>query len=436
MSAEPQAAGKPRIYYGWFIVLAIALTGFTQSAETFPVLGVFLKPITEEFGWSRSVFTGSMTAGTLIGAVVAVAVGPFLDRFGPRWLLTLALLVLGGTLLLMAWITSLWQFYALQILGRIVAMGVLSIASSVVVSKWFIRKRGRAVAFSSMGMRAGNTVTPLYVQLFVSIGNWRLAAGLAGIVVWVVSLLPAAILLRRRPEDLGLLPDGASPQAGLGGGRGGSGPAGAAAPVREISLSLRQVLREPSFYLLVTAFGLAFIAGPAISLHMIPYLTDKGIGAGVAVTVVAVWSSGSAVGSLASGFLAERYTIRKIIAAAFLLAAVGYVLLLGLESTPAALLWGLYFGLVQGGSFTLQQVIFADYYGRDSLGAVRGVVWPVQSAANAGGPLAAALAYDATGGYELIFSLFVVATLVSAVCIFFAKPPSPKAPAGAGPRGP
>ena len=83
MSAEPQAVGKPRIYYGWFIVLAIALTGFTQSAETFPVLGVFLKPITEEFGWSRSVFTGSMTAGTLIGAVVAVAVGPFLDRFGP-----------------------------------------------------------------------------------------------------------------------------------------------------------------------------------------------------------------------------------------------------------------------------------------------------------------------------------------------------------------
>ena len=132
-----------------------------------------------------------------------MAVGPFLDRFGPRWLLTLALLVLGGTLLLMAWITSLWQFYALQILGRIVAMGVLSIASSVVVPKWFIRKRGRAVALSSMGMRAGNTVTPLYVQLFVSIGNWRVAAGLAGLVVWVVSLLPAAILLRRRPEDLG-----------------------------------------------------------------------------------------------------------------------------------------------------------------------------------------------------------------------------------------
>ena len=156
----------------------------------------------------------------------------------------------------------------------------------------------------------------------------------------------------------------------------------------------------------------------------------------MAVTVVAVWSSGSAVGSLASGFLAERYTIRKIISAAFLLAAVGYLLLLRLESTPAVLLWGLYFGLVQGGSFTLQQVIFADYYGRDSLGAVRGVVWPVQSAANAGGPLAASLAYDATGGYELIFSLFVVATLASAVCIFFAKPPRPKAPAGAGPRGP
>jgi MFS family permease len=126
---------KPRFYYGWVIVLVVALTGFTHSAETFPVLGVFLKPITQEFGWSRSVFTGSMTIRTLLGAVVAIGVGPYLDRYGPRWLITGALFVLGVTLLLMGRITNLWQFYTLQILGRVLAMGVLSIATAVVVPK-------------------------------------------------------------------------------------------------------------------------------------------------------------------------------------------------------------------------------------------------------------------------------------------------------------
>ena len=415
---------RPRFYYGWVIVLVVALMGFTHSAETFPVLGVFLKPITEEFGWSRSVFTGSMTIGTLLGAVVAIGVGPYLDRFGPRWLMTGTLFLLGVALLLMGRITSLWQFYILQILGRVLAMGVLSIATAVVVPKWFVRKRGRAVALSTMGLRAGNAVTPLYVQFFVSTGSWRVAAGVAGLVVWVVSLVPAALFLRRRPEDMGLLPDGAPPEEQGDNIGHAPDPRGSAEQLLEVSFSLRQVLREPSFYLLVVALSLAFVVSPAISLHMIPYLTDQGISAGIAVAVVAIWSASSALGALISGFLAERFSIRVIMAVAFVLGAVGYALLLLVQTATAALLWGFYFGAVQGGAFTLQHVIFADYYGRESLGAVRSAVWPVQSAANATGPLVAALAYDATGGYRLVFSLFVLANVLSALCIFLAKPPA------------
>jgi MFS family permease len=184
------------------------------------------------------------------------------------------------------------------------------------------------------------------------------------------------------------------------------------------------VLREPSFYLLVVAFSLAFFVAPAISLHMIPYLTDQGISDGVAVAVVAVWSSSSALGSLSSGFLAERFSIHQVMAVAFVLGAAAYALLLLVQTATAALLWGLYFGAVQGGAFTLQHVIFADYYGRESLGAIRSAVWPVQSVANATGPLVTALAFDATGSYRLVFSLFVLANLASALFVFLAKPPA------------
>ena len=201
---------KPRFYYGWVIVAVIALAGFSQTAETFPVLGVFLKPITEEFGWSRTVFSGAMSIGTVIGGFLALGIGPLIDRFGARWTLVIAFVILGGTLILLAGIQTLWQFYALQILGRMMSHGVIALAIFVVVPKWFHEKRGRAMALSQMGHRIGNTVTPLYVQILVNVASWRLAAAVTGLVMWVVSLLPVAAFLRRSPEDMGLLPDGAT----------------------------------------------------------------------------------------------------------------------------------------------------------------------------------------------------------------------------------
>ena len=102
-----------RLYYGWVIVAVVALAGFTQTAESFPVLGVFLKPITEEFGWSRSLYTGAMTIGTVLGGALALGIGPLLDRYGGRWALVVAFTILGAIWVLMAAIQTLWQFYVL-----------------------------------------------------------------------------------------------------------------------------------------------------------------------------------------------------------------------------------------------------------------------------------------------------------------------------------
>ena len=116
------------VYYGWVIVVVIGLGGFTQSAESYPILGVFMKPITEEFQWSRTVFSGSTLVGTLVGGVVAIFVGPMIDRVGARWTLTASFAVLGAALVLMAFINAMWQFYLLQIIGRALTMGVLAMA--------------------------------------------------------------------------------------------------------------------------------------------------------------------------------------------------------------------------------------------------------------------------------------------------------------------
>ena len=418
---------RPRVYYGWVIVAVVALSGYTHSAETFPVLGVFLKPITEEFNWSRSLFTGSTTIGTLLGGLVAVGMGQAIDRFGARWILTLAFVILGGTLVLMAFITTLWHFYALQILGRCVAMGVVSLAMRIIIPKWFVARRGRAVAIGGLGNRIGNTVTPLYVQLLVSLWSWRVAVAAAGVAMWVISLLPVAIFLRRQPEDMGLLPDGASPEKARD--RQDMTPGVARPPSSglDVSLSIRQVVRLPSFYLLTVGLALTFVVAPGLALHMIPFFTDRDIGSGTAVVVLALWSASGGLGSLIFGFLVERYSIRVVLSTLILLMAAGFFTLLHVHSAPPAFLWAFFQGIVQGGVFTLPDIIFANYYGRASLGTIRGVVWPVQMVANSTGPLSAALAFDATGSYVTIFTIFGILTLVASLCVFLARPPDLRA---------
>lgn len=418
--ATPRPA--PRFYYGWVIVAVVGLASFAQSAEAMPVLGVFLKPITEEFGWSRTLFTGALTLGTLLGGVLAIGIGPMIDRYGGRWILTIAITIVGSALILTSRINALWQFYLLQVMARMVGMGVVMLSLQVAIPKWFIAKRGRAVAIGQVGLTLGNVVTPLYAQLLVRVADWRAAAATAGVVMLALSILPTAIFLRRRPEDMGLLPDGALPDSEVGW-QHVSSDAAPQRPRLEVSLSVRQVVRLPSFYLLVLSFGLVMIVAPGLFLHLISYLTDRDLSASIAVAVMAVVAGSAALGSIGFGFLAERYSTRLLLSIDLVLMAGGYVFLLAADSPTLALLWGLYMGLVQGGIFTLQQVILADYYGRESLGAVRGIVWPVQTTANAFGPLASATAYDIAGNYSFIFGLFGFLGLLAGLCVFLAQPP-------------
>ncbi|MBI4310952.1 MAG: MFS transporter [Chloroflexi bacterium] len=418
------AIAKPRLYYGWVIVGVVALAGFTQAAGTFSALSVFLSPMTTEFGWSKTVFTGASTLGTICGAGVSLVVGRYLDRLGGRWFLTVGLLLLGGTFVLMAFIQTLWQFYALQIIDRVVTMGVIGLTLQVIVPKWFVAKRGRAVALAGLGGMVGATITPLYLQFVITAADWRMASAVAGIVVWVISVLPVAMLLRRQPEDMGLRPDGLAPGEGVTEGPQGRQGRGGRQVKEEVSYALRQVLRFRSFYYLLIAFSLLFLVGPGLVFHLIPFLKDQGLDPQYGVWILSTWSGAGAIGALAVGFLLERYNTRRVGAVAFLLMGVGFISLLAVDSLAKGLLWGVFLGFVAGASFnTLYQVVFANYYGRESLGKVRGVVWPVQMLSNSVGPLSAAIAYDVMGTYVPIFTVFAGLMVFSAGLVFMARPP-------------
>ena len=401
----------------------MALAGFSQTAETFPLWGVLLKPMTSEFGWSRSAFAGALSLATILGAMLAVVFGPAIDRFGPRWITVVGFTIIGGTLMLMPLISELWHFYVLLVFGRMVHMGVVGLSMIVITSKWFVAKRGRAVAISGVGNRVGSAVTPIYAQLLVSSAGWRAAVVAVGIMVWVVSLVPSALFLRREPEDMGLHPDGISDEeavARLKRSAAGSTSRG----VRDVSYTLAVVLRMPSFYLLVVGLSLGFTVAVTTSLHIIPHLTDTGLSPEQAVAVMSVSAIVGAIGSLAFGFVAERLTSRVAVIATYAMSAAAFVWLLNVDSFLTAMAWGILYGAVLGGVFTLHQVVMADYFGRGSLATIRGVVLPFQSIMQAAGPVAAGVAFDITGAYSQVFGLFVVLSVVSAALVLASKPPT------------
>jgi OFA family oxalate/formate antiporter-like MFS transporter len=405
------------------VVGVVALSGLATSVGTLPVLSVFLKPMTEEFGWNRTVFTGATSLGTVSAAALAPLIGPQLDRFGARWILTASFLILGTTVVFVGAVSSLWHLYLLMVIGRSVNLGVISVATmGTIVPKWFVAKRGRAVALGGMGHRVGLTIHPLIVQAIIGLASWRAAAITMGLLIWAIAVLPVALFLRRRPEDLGLLPDGETPES-RGARSGGPITQGAGRGRTEISFRLSETLHQRSFYLLTFAFSLSTLAFAGSSFHSVAYLTDRMLSAQTAVVVIAVWAASAVGGMLIAGFLVERVGARRTLIVTLGFAALSYALMLAIHSTTVAIIWGVYCGLTNGGLIVIQQTIFADYFGRESLGAIRGAFAIAQSSFNATGTLIAAIAYDTLGSYSLVFTAFGVISVLSAILVVFAKPP-------------
>ena len=415
---------KPRFYYGWTIVGVAALAGYATSMQMLPVQGVFLKPVTEEFGWSRTAFTSAITAGTVLAVFAAPIVGALLDRFGGRWIVTFGLSALAATMFAVSTVSTFWQFFIPIAAARVMHLGVISTAvMGPLVPMWFIVKRGRALALAGLGPRIGVMVNPVFAQALISFFTWRAAAFGIGSVIAVVSILPAAIFLRRSPESMGLLPDGEAPEEREARILEASTRDDATASDLDASIRLGQAMRHRSYYLLMATFSLAFMIVSGATFHLVPYLTDHGLSSEMAVGALFSWAAFATIGMVVTGMVAERANVRLLLTADLLLMALSFIILMAARSAVPAYVWAISFGLVEGGLFVLQQMIFADYYGRASLGAIRGTIWMMQVAGNAIGSIAGSVAYDLTGSYVLVFAAFGLCSAAGAVCVFFARPP-------------
>jgi cyanate permease len=296
---------------------------------------------------------------------------------------------------------------------------------NVTISRWFVRMRGRALALAGMGHGLAKVGMPLLAASLIAYVGWRTVWTVFGLATLALVVGPSLLFMRRRPEDMGLLPDGRpraqheSEAPAKDSGRARS----QRSVIADVSWSRREALRTPAFWLIVVTFGVANVGVTGLNLHVFAFVSDQGHPAMVAALVMSVIAFMQFSTPIVWGILAERGNIGRLIMAKFLIQAAGISWALSASDVPSLYAGFFLYGIGMGGTSILSEMIWANYFGRISLGKVRGMGSFLTHIFAASGPPFFGLLFDATQSYLLSFSLFIGMLIVSALLSLFLRPP-------------
>jgi MFS family permease len=296
---------------------------------------------------------------------------------------------------------------------------------NVVVAQWFARQRGRAFAFTSMGVGFAKVCMPILAAwLLLSLG-WRQTWMVFGVLCVALLLLPALLIIKRRPEDVGLFPDGADhPPIVPGAARSSSNDSAPGQQSSEVTWTREEAVHTSAFWLLVVTFGISSVGVTGLNLHVYPYVTDIGHSPVIAATVMSVIASMQLASPLAWGFLAERIDPRIAAMLRFVVQGVGLALAISTSSLICLYAGFFLYGIGLGGNMVLPDLLWASYFGRRSLGKIRGMGLLISQVLAALGPPFFGFLFDITGGYSLSFAIFGAALATSAVLSLMLRPPT------------
>jgi sugar phosphate permease len=415
-SLDPKT--KPRIFHGWYIVGTVILVGTFLGGFQSYAFSFFFIPISEDLDLSRTATSGVLTLRAIIMAIFALPVGIFLDKYGSRVLMVFGIIVGGLSTIGMFWVNSLLAFYLAMGVGR--TLGVATAAGEVgttTVAKWFVRRRGRAMAFATMGTPMAGVILPILTVFLISSFGWRAAFAMYGAFLMAVLLLPAFLFMRRMPEDMGLLPDGDHPddEPIMVNGK-------QQATADEPVWTMPMAVRTPSLWLLTLSMNFSMLMIGAVMLHIVPYITDQGFSNELGAVTITTMAVGAVSAKFFWGFLSEKYPFRYLMAIGQLLDATALVVFISFPSTAGILIGGAMFGFARTQAIW-SAIGYASYYGRHFLGTVRGVVAPFRLISGAGGPILAGVFYDSFGNYNAIFLLLAASSATGAFFAVLARPP-------------
>lgn len=405
-------------FYGWVIVGCAMCANFSRQGAAVATLSIFAVPMTAEFDWSRTAFSGAVSLGGLLGALISPKVGVFVDRRGSGQVLAIGTLLIGISAAALSQTNSLIWFYIAYCLGRMSFSGPFEIAVTSAVANWFIVSRGRAMSLAALAHSIGLTLLPIISFAAIAMWNWRIGWLVVATVVLLVGILPNIFLMIHRPEDVGLQPFSSRKSS-----KKKQNTSDKSLERTEHSFTRREASRTRTFWILVIFSIFIYPVQAGVSLHQAPHLIERGISLGVAATAVSSFSFMSAIGGLVFGQFEQKFGARKSLSFAAALMAIGTVLMILVVDNLTAYISAMVFGAGIGGLMTLLPVAWADSFGREHIGSIRGITVPLQTLAQASGPLISGWLYDLTGGYDAALRLFCVCSLLAMLMALLAVKP-------------
>ena len=394
--AAPSLRETDPHYYGWRVALAACLGVMVGFGSLFVyTFGVFIRPLTAQFGWSREGISRGFGLAALSVAFCSPTLGRWLDRYGPRRVILPCVTVFGCGIASLALLRShLWQFYATCILLGAVGNGAAHLAYARAISTWFRHRLGMALAFVMLGAGLGAMILPLLAQTVISRSGWRAAYGLLGGIALVAGLAPtwAFVRERRQTED--------DP-----------------APVALTGMTWQQGVRTYPFWIIVVALFLGSITMNGAITHMAALLTDRGVTPAGAALCASMLGGVSVLARLGVGSLLDRYFGGHVAMVVYLITAGGIFLLARANSFALGCLAAALIGFGAGGEADITPYLLTRYFGLRAFSTLYGLTWTFYAVAGAIGPIVLGRAFDLTGSYAPVLLAFAGALTAAATLL-------------------
>ena len=413
------------VFYGWWVVSGAFGIQVLLSALLMQSFGAYVPVLQEQFGWSKAQLSAAFSLQRVESGLLGPIQGWMLDRFGPRNVMRVGMLLFGIGLMAFSQVNSLMTFYLVFLLIAVGGSlgGFMSLTSTLV--NWFVRKRATAMGVAQMGMSVGGLLVPLIAISLTDFG-WRTTAFYSGVIVLLVGL-PITQLMRRNPEEYGLLPDGESEQE---------------AAIRrrrareeqiedpdDINFTPREAMRTRAFWFISLGHGASVLVVSAVMVHLIVHL-NEGLGYSLraAATVVSLMTVMQMIGLPIGGFLGDRFEKRKIAIFAMFGHAAALIVLAYATNLAMVVFFAVVHGLAWGMRGPLMQAMRADYFGRRAFSKVMGFSSMIVMIGMTSGPLVAGILADRLGNYQLGFTILGISAAVGSIFFIFATKPRPPSP--------
>ena len=397
---KPGATKSP-LFFGWYVVAAVTFIAFvnTGSRSSF---GIFVIPMSEEFGWNRLTISSVAALGAIVGGAAQPFLGYAFDRVGARKVIVTSLVVVG---LATAALGLTFNFiFLLLVFGFVTSISNsgAALARGALLARWFVRKRATVVSVGAVGTSAGSLLLVPFAMFLLQAtgGNWRITWAALGLIILVLAVPLGFLFIRDDPSKVGLKPYGEhdpSEDAAADRSRHRRGPL-------EVD-AWSESFRSPPIWQMSGAFFVCGFTTLIMSVHFVPYAIDIGVSPGLAATIFGGMMGLNGLGGLGSGILADRFGRKNLLAAAYFIRGCGYIALLLAPSTLGLWLFAGFAGMSWIATVSLTNTLTADVYGLRALGTISGITFLCHQIGGLAGVLLGGFFYDLTGSYTLPFAI-------------------------------